>query len=234
MPHSASKIDSALEFAGARSRSRILVCCDDRFHPGADVRAGLAPLLLSTDCEVEWLDGREISEATDLRRYKVVLLAKANVLSRADPRPWLKPEDVSFLEYVHEGGGLLVVHAGLAGHAQVPAMRAVTGGAFVHHPPPCEVAVEPQPGHAITAGVDAAFPIFDEHYFAEVDVPATDVFMTTRSVHGEQPAGWTRLEGAGRVCALSPGHFKEVWLHPAYQRLLRNALQWLGCEAVSP
>jgi len=212
----------------------MLVCCDDRFHPGADVRAGLAPLLASAVCEVDWLDGREFVEATDLRRYQVVLLAKANVLSGADPRPWLESGDTSFFDYVRGGGGLLVVHAGLAGHKQVPAMRAATGGAFVHHPPPCEVIVEPRAGHVLTAGVDASFPIFDEHYFVEVDVPDSAVFLTTRSVHGEQPGGWTRTEGAGRVCALSPGHFSEVWLHPEFQKLLCNALRWLGFDIGSP
>jgi type 1 glutamine amidotransferase len=53
------------------------------------------------------------------------------------------------------------------------------------------------------------------------------VFLTTRSSHGLQPAGWTRCEGRGRVCALTPGHFAEVWLHPGFQRLLVNAVHWL-------
>jgi type 1 glutamine amidotransferase len=52
------------------------------------------------------------------------------------------------------------------------------------------------------------------------------VFMTTSSEHGTQPAGWTRTEGEGRVCVLSPGHNAEVWLHPSFQALLRSALLW--------
>jgi type 1 glutamine amidotransferase len=41
-----------------------------------------------------------------------------------------------------------------------------------------------------------------------------------------QPAGWTRAEGAGRVCVLTPGHNLEVWLHPEFQKLLLNACRW--------
>ena len=48
--------------------------------------------------------------------------------------------------------------------------------------------------------------------------------MTTQSEHGTQPGGWTRSEGRGKVCVLSPGHKVEVWLHPSYQALLKNAL----------
>ncbi|CAN5509301.1 hypothetical protein BH10CHL1_BH10CHL1_18130 [soil metagenome] len=48
------------------------------------------------------------------------------------------------------------------------------------------------------------------------------------SRHGTQPGGWTRLEGDGRVCVLTPGHNLEVWLDPSYQILLGNALRWCG------
>ena len=50
-----------------------------------------------------------------------------------------------------------------------------------------------------------------------LDDTEADVFMTATSEHGTQPGGWTRTEGAGRVCMLTPGHNVEVWLHPSYQ-----------------
>jgi type 1 glutamine amidotransferase len=53
-----------------------------------------------------------------------------------------------------------------------------------------------------------------------------DCFLQTTSDHGSQPGGWTRSEGAGRVCVLTPGHNVEVWLTPGFQALLRNGLQW--------
>jgi type 1 glutamine amidotransferase len=58
------------------------------------------------------------------------------------------------------------------------------------------------------------------------DDPQADLFMTTTSQHGTQPGGWTRLEGEGRVCVLTPGHNVEVWQHPSFQALLRNTLNW--------
>jgi type 1 glutamine amidotransferase len=52
--------------------------------------------------------------------------------------------------------------------------------------------------------------------------------MISRSEHDEQPAGWRRTDGAGRVAVLTPGHNLEVWLHPSYQKLILNALRWCG------
>ena len=62
----------------------------------------------------------------------------------------------------------------------------------------------------------------------DMDDELVDVFLTTKSEYGSQPAGWTRTEGAGRVCVLTPGHSLEVWKHPSYQALLQNALRWCG------
>jgi type 1 glutamine amidotransferase len=68
----------------------------------------------------------------------------------------------------------------------------------------------------------------DEHYFMAMDDPGVDIFMTTCSEHGEQPAGWRRTEGPGRVAVLTPGHNLEVWLHSSYQTMILNALRWCG------
>jgi type 1 glutamine amidotransferase len=54
--------------------------------------------------------------------------------------------------------------------------------------------------------------------------------LTTASEHGTQPGGWVRHEGSGRVAVLTPGHNVEVWLYPAYQTLIGNALRWCAGE----
>jgi type 1 glutamine amidotransferase len=55
-----------------------------------------------------------------------------------------------------------------------------------------------------------------------------DIFLTTHSENSEQPGGWRRTEGTGRVAVLTPGHNLAVWLHPEYQALLLNVLRWCG------
>jgi hypothetical protein len=204
---------------------KVLVFCDDLYHPAVTVRAGLAPL--SASFTFDWVENAAGWDARQLAGYDVVLLAKSNVCSAQDKTPWLAgPTEDVLGQFVRTGGGLVAVHSGTASYKDRPAVRVVLGGVFDRHPPPCPVMVEPRAGHPLTAGVPAAFTVHDEHYQMIMDDPATDVFLHTRSEHGVQPAGWTRREGAGRVAVLTPGHFPEVWLHEGMQQLLTNALQW--------
>jgi type 1 glutamine amidotransferase len=129
-----------------------------------------------------------------------------------------------FRNFVRDGGGLLLLHAGTC-YKDLPEMRRVTGGAFLNHPEPCVVTIEPKDRHPLTADVNV-FAETDEHYFVSLDAGDADVFLHSRSAHGVQPAGWTRTEGNGRVCALTPGHNPAVWLNAEFQKLLLNVLGW--------
>lgn len=203
---------------------KVLVLCDDRWHPAQTPRAGLAPLT-ARGFEFDFIEDVSGWQAAQMDTYPVVLLAKSNNVSATDWSPWVTPEvEAAFAAYVRRGGGLLAVHSGTVCR-ETQTLRALIGGAFDQHPKQCPVTVEPQPGHLLAAGV-SAFTETDEHYFMHFDAPDAAVFLTTTSEHGTQPAGWIRQEGAGRVCVLTPGHNLPVWLQPDFQTLLHNALVW--------
>jgi type 1 glutamine amidotransferase len=205
---------------------RVLVICDDYWHPASTVREGLTPLG-QRGFQFDWIEHAAEWSVERMAHYPVVLLAKSDEVSSTDRDHWVTDEVQSaFLDYVSRGKGLLVVHSGTV-YAEVPAMRALIGGVFASHPEQCPVTVQPLAGHPLTAG-SAPFKVLDEHYFVELDDEGADRFLATRSVHGTQPGGWTRLQGEGRVCVLTPGHNAEVWRHPCYQALLSNALRWCG------
>jgi type 1 glutamine amidotransferase len=202
---------------------RTLVLCDDHYHPARIAREGLEAL---GDCEFDYVENAGQWSAERMAGYPLVLMCKSNNVSATDQSPWVTEEvEGAFLEYVRAGHGLLIVHSGTAGYSQMPVLRGLMGGTFARHPPQCPVTVEPQEGHPLAVG-SAPFTLVDEHYFMELDDTEADVFLTTMSEHGTQPGGWTRSEGQGRVCVLTPGHNVEVWLHPSFQALLRNALRW--------
>ncbi|HQE93708.1 MAG TPA: SDR family NAD(P)-dependent oxidoreductase [Anaerolineae bacterium] len=203
----------------------VLVLSDDRWHPAQIARTGLAPLM-EQGFTFDWIENAAEWSAERMAGYPVVLFVKSNNVSASDESPWMTEEvAAAFVDYVRRGNGLLVVHSGSAGYAETPTFRALLGGVFVSHPPQCPVTVEPQVGHPITVGV-TPFTAMDEHYMMALDDADADVFMITVSAHGTQPGGWTRFEGAGRVCMLTPGHNVEVWQHPSFQTLLSNALHW--------
>ena len=216
---------------------QVLVLCNDYWHPARVPRAGLDPLSADSGhnagFKFDWIERAGDWSAEKMAGYPVVLLTRSNNTSSTDQAPWMS--DVvqqAFADYVRAGGGLVVIHSGSAGYAETPVLRRLMGGVFVEHPPQCDVTYAPQAGHPLTGG-SAPFTVKDEHYRMAFDDAQAEVFMTGISERGAQPAGWTRAEGKGRVCMLTPGHNVEVWLRPAYQTIIRNALRWCGRSAES-
>ena len=204
----------------------VMVLCGDVWHPAEMVQLGLGALGGSRYAFEFVTQGDSWSPAL-LEKYPVVVVAKANHLSTEDRRPWLTEEKQGAIQgFVRQGGGMLLLHGGV-GYKDLPAMRAVAGGAFMRHPDQGPVTVVPQTDHPLTAGVKT-FTMLDEHYFMAVDAPDAEVFLRSYSEHGIQPAGWRRQDHSGRVVVLTPGHNPAVWMHPDFQTLLGNSLAWVA------
>jgi uncharacterized protein len=203
----------------------ILVINGDYYHPAVTSEEGLKPLE-GKGFHFEIIgDGSNFSAGL-LQKYPVVLFVKSDNLTTTDQTKWITEEVRTALKsYVQSGGGLLVVHSGMAGFNGMEDMRSLIGGLFAWHPAQLPVVVEPIAGHPLAEGCKP-FTAMDEHYFMNMGEGPVDLFLTSRSRHGVVPAGWTRTEGHGRVCTLTPGHNVEVWLNPNFQRLLENALRW--------
>jgi len=206
---------------------KALVLCDDFWHPARVPRAGLEALA-DAEFAFDWIEDARAWSPERMAAYPLVILTKSNNISASDQAGWMTDAaQAAFADFVRQGNGLLAIHSGTAGYAEMPVLRGVLGGVFTHHPKQCPVTVEPQVGHPLAAG-SAPFTLQDEHYFMALDDPGAEVYVTTRSEHGAQPGAWRRTEGAGRVAVLTPGHNVEVWLHPSFQALLLNTLRWCG------
>jgi uncharacterized protein len=206
---------------------KTLVLCDDYWHPARVPREGLSGFN-DKEFAFDWIEDARDWSAERMAAYPLVILTKSNHISSSDQRGWMTEEVQSaFADYVRKGNGLLAIHSGTADYQEMSILRSLLGGVFTHHPEQCAVTVEPRTGHPLAMHIPS-FTLKDEHYFMAMYDSQADVFVTSHSEHGEQPAGWRRMEGAGRVAVLTPGHNVEVWLHPSYQTLLRNALRWCG------
>ncbi|HKY55447.1 MAG TPA: ThuA domain-containing protein [Anaerolineales bacterium] len=201
--------------------------CDDQWHPSQVPRAGLAALT-RTEFAFDWIENAQDWSPQIMYGYPLVILTKSNNVSSTDTTGWMTDSvQAAFSDYVRRGSGLLAIHSGTAGYEQKPILRSLLGGVFTHHPEQCSVTITPHIGHPLCIG-SAQFMLKDEHYFMALDDPQVGVFMTTTSEHGEQPGGWRREDGNGRVVVLTPGHNLEVWLHTSFQTLLLNCLRWCG------
>jgi type 1 glutamine amidotransferase len=204
---------------------KILVLCDDHWHPTRTPREGLGTLA-TEGFTFDWIENAHDWSPELMGEYPVTILTKSNNVCSSDQTDWMTDTAQSaFHDYVCKGNGLLAIHSGIAEYQQKPVLRSLLGGVFTHHPEQCPVTVEPRLEHPLTIR-SATFTLKDEHYFITLDDPQADVFVTTKSENGEQPGGWRRSEGEGRVAVLTPGHSLEVWLHPSFQALLLNCLRW--------
>lgn len=204
---------------------RVLVLCDDYWHPGRIPRGGLE-MLGDPAFEFEFIEDATGWSPEKLKDYSLVVLSKSNDVTAAQRGvPWVTPEvEEAFVDFVQRGGGLLATHSGTV-YRDKPVMRGLLGGAFINHPKQCPVTHHFVAGHPLAAGC-SDFTLTDEHYQMELDDSQADVYMTTASEHSVMPGGWTRSVGQGRVCVLTPSHNLEVWQHPSFQAALRNALRW--------
>ena len=212
---------------------KVLVICDDFWHPGEIVARGLKPLeKQGYELDVV-MYVRDMLYPEMLREYDVIINAKSNVFGPANKTPWFDPAVSAvmpndFKEYIEEGHGFIALHAGNCYSRERQAdMAAITGNDFIGHPPQCAIKMEKVKDHPIMQGVEN-FDVVDEHYRIDVHADDVDLFLTSTSdtEAGTQYAGYTRTFGKGRFCCLTPGHTLKVFHNPEYQKILKNALDW--------
>lgn len=184
--------------------------------------------MAGTEFSFDWIEDARDWSPEIMKSYPLVILTKSDNVSSTDQTGWMtETAQTAFADYVRRGNGLLAIHSGTAEYADKLVLRSLLGGVFISHPEQCLVTIHPGAEHPLSAGI-APFALKDEHYFMALDDSQADVFMSTRSEHGEQPGAWRRMDGSGRVAVLTPGHNLEVWLHPSFQKLLLNTLRWCG------
>jgi type 1 glutamine amidotransferase len=148
----------------------------------------------------------------------------------------LGPEQERALQaFVEDGGGLVAIHSASGSFGNSAVWTRLVGGKFAGHAPglfalPVEI-VDPQ--HPVMAGV-SAYTVTDEEYthtFPEgVDRHVLARFRE-RPASSKDPTGnrdilWTREVGKGRVFYSALGHDEKCWSHPAWQKMMVQAILW--------
>lgn len=206
---------------------KILVICDDFYHHGEIVEEGL--LFLQNENEVIFAKNMSEYSFADnpLSKYDVVIIAKDDMISKSDKNKWFNESvEKQFSDYADNGGGLIFLHAGsvLCKHSVV--LKSISGCEFVSHPEQCVVDFVITSDTAAVNGAEN-FAEKDEHYFIDFTAADADIFLESRSEHGTQPAGYTRIHnGSGRVCVLTPGHNLSVFQNAQYKKIIKNAVCW--------
>lgn len=212
---------------------KVLLLCDDLWHPGEAVRFGLDFLVEQGHSITTVMDAKDIVTPELLRAHDAVIIAKGNALNGANAQaPWFEDgityvDPKGYQRYVEEGGAMLVLHAGVTAHG-CQAMTDFLGVKFVTHPPQCPVEFRvTDPESPIMDGVEAFTLPQDEHYQIEVLSDRLHIFAETVSNGRSYPAGLSRDYGNGRLCILTPGHNAFTISYPPFRKVICNALRWV-------
>ncbi len=216
----------------ASATAVVWVVRGDEYHPASRVDEAIAAAWADTGWQVHLTCRARDVLAAAPRLDLAVFFACGRPSGEAALSP---AEERDLVRRVHDGMGLLRVHAGLVLiEPASPLCLELNTGRFVSHPPsdggveyPVVYAPVRPVRHPVVAGVEA-FGGRDEHYWCQVAVERTEVLLAGTSAVGTSVAGWAHAAGAGRVACLTPGHTSEVLLHPMMQRLLRQAAAWCG------
>ncbi|MCL2223939.1 MAG: ThuA domain-containing protein [Defluviitaleaceae bacterium] len=223
---------------------KILLFCDDHYHPGQIPADGTKSLAKKGHAIDIITDATEFKPSM-LAGYDVVIMSKCDHISQANNAPWKTAEiQTEFVKYVENGGGLLVTHSGtVAGdNNATDILDRLIGCRFATHPNNCPVTVGAVRPHPVTDGVEI-FTETDEHYHLEILAQDIEIIAASYSLaQGDPakyqsepyfnapahiaPAAYTRTQGKGKICVLTPGHALEVWLNPNFAKMLENAVRW--------
>ncbi|MBI3472461.1 MAG: ThuA domain-containing protein, partial [Candidatus Solibacter usitatus] len=115
----------------------------------------------------------------------------------------------------------------------------VTGGRYLLKPEGSSAAstfqhdvdllVRPARSHPITAGLGPIL-IQDETYRGTWISPQAEVLLATDHPSSDGPVAWIGPYRKSRVVCIQLGHGREAHQHPAYRRLVYQAIQWAAAK----
>ena len=161
-------------------------------------------------------------------------------MSEADRRAKAAVLESNLIDFVRNGGGLVLLHGGTTMQNNSMAFSEMTGGSFDFHPPQQPVSIRPaDPDHPITRPFGKeGFTITDEPYFFKNAYSEKNfhplLYMDATTLSGlDQPVSeairyisWIKPFGRGRVFVSAPSHNAQSFENGAFLQFLLNGIQY--------
>lgn len=81
--------------------------------------------------------------------------------------------------------------------------------------------------HPVTKGIKD-FEILDEVYGNTEVLPGVITLLTTDHPQSSKIIGWTHTKENSRIVYIQPGHDKNGWFNPNYQKLVKQAIAYVS------
>jgi type 1 glutamine amidotransferase len=210
-----------------------LVLIGDLPHEPGHIEEGLRPVFKDTNVVPHFTVDVRALTAENLSKVQLLIVLRDGLQRPTDDDSthyvWMTPEQQqAVVDYVEKGGAFLNLHNSMGLYPDDGPYLHLVGGRYIGHGPLERFRVEvADENHPITKGV-RGFSVADEQHTPPYDTDKVHLLLRNRSDDGKAvaAAGWVYEPGKGRLCHLANGHTRESLLHPMYQRLLRNAVNW--------
>ena len=209
-----------------------LVLIGDRPHEPGHIEEGLRPVFEATGVVPYFTVDVQALSAENLARVPLLVILRDGLqrpkTGKNSEYIWMTPEqERAVVEFVEGGGAFLNLHNSMGLYPPDGPYLNLVGGRYIGHGPLERFRVEVvDPDHAVSRGV-SDFSVADEQHTPPYDADKVHLLLRNRSDDGKvAAAGWAYEPGKGRLCHLANGHTRESLLHPMYQRLMRNAVNW--------
>ena len=216
-------------------RIRIATLLGDASHNHDQLYRGLEDILCDHAQEyvLEDITLNDLDEAIT-SKPQLVIISKMDPYKDSEgvEREWLTEDiECKLIDFVQQGGSLLLWHSGLYGYSITGKFVAMLGGHFLHRPPnPLMVRYQTVPDTQIT-DQEQSIEIMDEHFLMDCDMDKVHVFMNSVSEGGDTPAGWYREVGKGKICCIATPHPSDTPRSDKLNQIIYKCIQWCTLQS---
>jgi type 1 glutamine amidotransferase len=149
----------------------------------------------------------------------------------------------NLIEFVWQGGGLLLLHGGITTLNNSSKFSDLVGASFDYHPPQQQVEVKLEsPNHPLVAAFPKeGFSHVDEPYFYKNAYSKLNftplLYFDNAQIRSQRPnqelksgktyVAWIRPEGKGKVMYIAPSHNAQSFENPALLQFFLDGLQYV-------
>jgi len=208
---------------------RVLILSGQNNHNWQETTPKLKAILeASQRFAVDVTEHPEQCDAATFAKYDVIL-SNWNTWGKKGANVsvtnWPAATRAAFLEFVRNGKGFVVVHAGSSSFFDWTEYQQIAGATWkvgqTHHGKPHQFTVKPAASHPITDGMEP-FTTTDELWRSPGIAPGATVIATG----DDEPVALVTSFGKGRGFTLLLGHDAEKMENPGFRWLLLRGAEW--------
>jgi putative membrane-bound dehydrogenase-like protein len=220
----------AIVTAPKTGRLKVLFLGDPGGHHLPNMRAKqILPALARGGIDMFYTDDAADLNANGLKQYNALIFYN----NQGD----ITNEQITaLLNYVKNGGGLVVLHSASAAFQNSEEYIRLIGASFKSHSTGVFSPATVQATHPVMRGVPE-IKAWDETYLHTKVNPDMTVLAVRRENGHDEPWTWVRTYGKGRVFYTASGHGPRpgtlpdsadtnVWANAGFQKLVENAVKW--------